>query len=110
MRPDSTIWIRTTRPPLEWVSITQQMTRIYGALSASERATATSTIVSSDYGVTGALQIYGNPKVLPPSYSPQLSDYYWLPQHVAATDDPDGRLQPVGRQLHVHVGNHSLRI
>ena len=67
-----------------WVSITQQMTRIYGALSASERATT--VIVSSDYGVTGALQIYGNSQALPQSYSPQLSDYYWLPQHVVATD------------------------
>jgi hypothetical protein len=66
-----------------WVSITQQMTRIYGALPASERDTT--VIVSSDYGVTGALQIYGSP-ALPASYSPQLSDYYYLPAHVAATD------------------------
>ncbi|HEY8309371.1 MAG TPA: glycosyltransferase family 39 protein, partial [Gemmatimonadaceae bacterium] len=41
-----------------WVSITQQLTQLYGRLSASERATT--VIVSSDYGVTGALQIYGN--------------------------------------------------
>jgi Dolichyl-phosphate-mannose-protein mannosyltransferase len=67
-----------------WVSITQQMTRIYGALTASERATT--VIVSSDYGVTGALQIYGDSMVLPDSYSPQLSDYYYLPPHVAATE------------------------
>ena len=67
-----------------WVSITQQMTRIYGALPASERGTT--VIVSSDYGVTGALQIYGNPAMLPASYSPQLSDYYYLPPHLAATD------------------------
>ncbi len=67
-----------------WVSITQQMTRIFGALPAPERATT--VIVSIDYGVTGALQIYGTSKVLPPSYSPQLSDFYYLPQHVAATD------------------------
>jgi 4-amino-4-deoxy-L-arabinose transferase-like glycosyltransferase len=67
-----------------WVSITQQMTAIYGQLSAPERATT--VIVSSDYGVTGALQIYANSQALPESYSPQLSDFYWLPQHVAATD------------------------
>lgn len=67
-----------------WVSITQQMTAVYGALPASERAA--SVVVSSDYGVTGALQIYGNSMSLPESYSPQLSDYYYLPQHVAATD------------------------
>jgi hypothetical protein len=67
-----------------WVSITQQLTAIYGALSESERATT--VIVSSDYGVTGALQIYGNSRELPASYSPQLSDYYYLPVYVAATD------------------------
>ena len=67
-----------------WVAITQQMTAIYAALSPAERSTT--VIVSSDYGVTGALKIYGNPKLLPQSYSPQLSDFYWLPQHVAATD------------------------
>jgi hypothetical protein len=67
-----------------WVSVTQQMTATYGSLSAAKRATT--VIVSSDYGVTGALQIYGDPKLLPESYSPQLSDFYWLPQHLAATD------------------------
>jgi 4-amino-4-deoxy-L-arabinose transferase-like glycosyltransferase len=66
-----------------WVSITQQMTAIYGALPPSERDTT--VIVSSDYGVDGALQIFGNPKLLPASYSPQLSDYFWLPAHVSAT-------------------------
>jgi hypothetical protein len=66
-----------------WVSITQQMTAIYGALPATERDTT--IIVSSDYGVDGALQIFGNPELLPASYSPQLSDYFWLPAHLSAT-------------------------
>ena len=66
-----------------WMSITNQMTTIYGALSPSDQAST--VIVSSDYGVTGALQIYGNPKLLPASFSPQLSDWYWLPAHLAAT-------------------------
>ena len=60
------------------------MTTVYGALSPSERATT--VIISSDYGVVGALQIYGNSRLLPASYSPQLSDYYWLPSHLGATD------------------------
>ena len=60
------------------------MTAIYGALPASQRATT--VIVSSDYGVAGALQIFGNPKLLPASFSPQLSDWYWLPKNLAATD------------------------
>ncbi len=67
-----------------WVAITQQLTTIFGGLPAAQRATT--VIVSSDYGVTGSLKIYGNSTVLPASYSPQLSDYYWLPHHVAATD------------------------
>jgi 4-amino-4-deoxy-L-arabinose transferase-like glycosyltransferase len=67
-----------------WPQITDQMTSIYQELPASERATT--VIVSSDYGVDGALQIFGNPTLLPASFSPQLSDWYWLPPHLAATD------------------------
>lgn len=67
-----------------WISITKQMTVIYGALPPSERDTT--VIVSSDYGVAGALQIYGNSKLLPESFSPQLSDYFWMPPRLAATD------------------------
>lgn len=65
-----------------WISITQQLTAIYQALPPSERDTT--VIVSSDYGVAGALQIYGNSKLLPDSFSPQLSDYFWIPTHLAA--------------------------
>jgi hypothetical protein len=67
-----------------WVSITKQLTALYGGLPSSERATT--VIVSSDYGVTGALQVYGNPTLLPQSFSPQLSDFLWLPPHLAAAD------------------------
>lgn len=67
-----------------WPQITNQLTAIYGALPASVRATT--VIVSSDYGVSGALQIFGNPKLLPASFSPQLSDWYWLPSNLAASD------------------------
>ena len=66
-----------------WREITSQLTAMYQALPASERTTT--VIVSSDYGVAGALQIYGNPALLPASFSPQLSDYYWLPKQLAAT-------------------------
>jgi hypothetical protein len=58
------------------------LTAIYQALPPSERDTT--VIVSSDYGVAGALQIYGNSKLLPDSFSPQLSDYFWIPTHLAA--------------------------
>jgi Dolichyl-phosphate-mannose-protein mannosyltransferase len=67
-----------------WPQITSQLTAIYQILPASERAST--VIVSSDYGVAGALQIFGNPKLLPASFSPQLSDWYWLPSNLAATD------------------------
>ncbi|MGA7987733.1 MAG: glycosyltransferase family 39 protein [Candidatus Dormiibacterota bacterium] len=67
-----------------WVSITKQLTSVYGRLSESERAST--VIVSSDYGVAGALQVFGNPKLLPQSFSPQLSDWYWLPSNLTAMD------------------------
>ncbi|MHB8539190.1 MAG: glycosyltransferase family 39 protein [Candidatus Dormibacteria bacterium] len=66
-----------------WVSITSQITALSRALPLSVRATT--VIISSDYGVAGALQIYGNSTLLPASYSPQLSDFYWLPARLAAT-------------------------
>jgi hypothetical protein len=50
---------------------------------ASERGNT--VIISAYYGVPGALDIYGDPKVLPDVVSPQLSDYYWLPNNLTAT-------------------------
>jgi Dolichyl-phosphate-mannose-protein mannosyltransferase len=67
-----------------WVPITQQVTDIYEALPSAERGTT--VIVSSYYGVTGALDIYGSSQILPASYSPQLSDYFWLPTNLSASD------------------------
>jgi hypothetical protein len=67
-----------------WADIANQVTTIYRDLPASERSNA--VIISAYYGVPGALQIYGDPKVLPPVVSPQLSDFYWLPSNLTATD------------------------
>jgi hypothetical protein len=67
-----------------WASIASQVTAIYDDLPASERNTT--VIISSDYGVAGALAIYGDPKRLPDVLSPQQSDWFWLPQHLVATD------------------------
>jgi Dolichyl-phosphate-mannose-protein mannosyltransferase len=67
-----------------WPSIANQVTAIYEDLPASERSTT--AIISSDYGVAGALAIYENPKRLPDVLSPQQSDWFWLPQHLAARD------------------------
>lgn len=67
-----------------WPEITQEVTTIYTALPGSERTNT--VIISAYYGVPGALQIYGNPEILPDAISPQLSDFFWLPNHLTATD------------------------
>lgn len=67
-----------------WDDVAHQVTTIYGNLPASERRNT--VIISAYYGVPGALQIYGNPNLLPDSVSPQLSYFYWLPNDLTATD------------------------
>ncbi|HXO58250.1 MAG TPA: hypothetical protein VN834_00485, partial [Candidatus Acidoferrum sp.] len=66
-----------------WDEVAGEVTTIYRALPASERAQT--VIISAYYGVPGALHVYGNPKILPDVISPQLSDWYWLPPHLTAT-------------------------
>ena len=67
-----------------WPEVTQQVTAIYSALPQSEQKTT--VIISAYYGVPGALAVYGNPKLLPDVISPQLSDWFWLPKNVTATE------------------------
>jgi hypothetical protein len=67
-----------------WEDIANQVTTIYSDLPASERANT--VIISAYYGVPGALQIYGNPNILPDAISPQLSDWYWLPNNLTASN------------------------
>ena len=67
-----------------WEDVAHQVESLYGNLPDSER-TGT-IIVSAFYGVPGALQIYGDKRSLPVVVSPQLSDWYWLPKHLAATN------------------------
>jgi 4-amino-4-deoxy-L-arabinose transferase-like glycosyltransferase len=67
-----------------WDDISNQVTTIYRDLPASERRNT--VILSAYYGVPGALQIYGNSNDLPVAISPQLSDFYWLPNNLTATD------------------------
>ena len=64
-----------------WDDIANQVRTIYANLPASERAS--SVVISAYYGVPGALEVYGNPNV-PEAFSPQLSDFYWLPNNLAA--------------------------
>jgi hypothetical protein len=67
-----------------WDDIANQVSTIYRDLPASERSNT--VIISAYYGVPGALEIYGNPGELPDAISPQLSDWYWLPSNLTATD------------------------
>ncbi len=66
-----------------WDDVAAEVTTIYRALPPSQRMST--VIISAYYGVPGALQIYGNPRILPDVISPQLSDFYWLPPHLMAT-------------------------
>ena len=67
-----------------WEDVAHQVTTIYSDLPASERTNT--VIISAYYGVPGALWLYGDPKVLPAVISPQLSDWFWLPANLKATD------------------------
>ena len=67
-----------------WDDIAHQVTTIYDDLPASERSST--VIISAYYGVPGALDVYDNPSDRPTAVSPQLSDWYWLPNNLMATD------------------------
>lgn len=67
-----------------WSDIANQVMSIYGGLPEAQRRST--VIISAYYGVPGALQIYADPVSRPVVVSPQLSDYYWLPKNLAATD------------------------
>jgi hypothetical protein len=67
-----------------WEGVAHQVESIYGHLPDSER-TGT-IIISAYYGVPGALRIYGDRRSLPAVVSPQLSDWYWLPNDLVATN------------------------
>jgi hypothetical protein len=66
-----------------WADVASQVTTIYDDLPASDRSDT--VIISAYYGVPGAVQFYGDPKALPAVVSPQLSDWYWLPNNLTAT-------------------------
>ena len=66
-----------------WDDVAKQVTKIYTDLPESERKDT--VIISAYYGVPGALDVYGDPKILPVAISPQLSDWYWLPKNLTAT-------------------------
>lgn len=67
-----------------WADIPRQVTSIYDGLPRADRTNA--VIISAYYGVPGAIQFLGNPSALPPVVSPQLSDWYWLPAGLRASE------------------------
>jgi Dolichyl-phosphate-mannose-protein mannosyltransferase len=67
-----------------WDDIAKQVTAIYDVLPASQRSNT--VIISAYYGVPGALQVYDNPSAVPEAISPQLSNWYWLPSNLTATN------------------------
>ena len=67
-----------------WDDVAKQVTTIYDDLPASERSNT--IIISAYYGVPGALQVYDNAQDRPVAISPQLSDWYWLPSNLSATN------------------------
>jgi hypothetical protein len=67
-----------------WKDIANQVTTIYDDLPASERSST--VVISAYYGVPGALEVYEKPSDRPTAISPQLSDWYWLPDHLTAAD------------------------
>jgi dolichyl-phosphate-mannose-protein mannosyltransferase len=66
-----------------WDDVARQVTTIYRDLPATERSDT--VIISAYYGVPGAIQVYGYRDELPVVVSPQLSDWYWLPDNLTAT-------------------------
>ena len=65
-----------------WEDVAHEVETIYSNLPGSERTET--IIISAYYGVPGALQIYGDKRSLPVIVSPQLSDWYWLPNNLVA--------------------------
>jgi hypothetical protein len=67
-----------------WDDVANQVMTIYRDLPASDRGDT--VIISAYYGIPGALQVYGNRDDVPVVISPQLSDWYWLPSNLTATN------------------------
>ena len=67
-----------------WEDIARQVTSIYNELPASERTNT--VIISAYYGIPGALQVYNPPNDRPVAISPQLSEFYWLPDNLTASN------------------------
>ncbi len=66
-----------------WDDVAHQVTALYDGLPSDQRSSA--VVISAYYGVPGALDVYIDARDRPVAVSPQLSDYYWLPDNLTAT-------------------------
>jgi Dolichyl-phosphate-mannose-protein mannosyltransferase len=66
-----------------WPELSAQVDAAFSALPA-ERGGSTA-ILAANYGEAGAIDIYGLGRGAPQALSPQLSFWYWKPDHVSAT-------------------------
>ena len=76
-----------------WSEIANQVMTIYGDLPEPQRRNT--IVISAYYGVPGTLEVYVDPAARPVAVSPQLSDYYWLPANLTATEALMIDYQPV---------------
>lgn len=66
-----------------WPDLASQVAAVYNGLPGSQRAT--SSILASNYGEAGAVDIYGGSEHLPQAISPHLTFWYWKPANLDAT-------------------------
>lgn len=66
-----------------WPDLASQVAAVYNRLPVSQRATT--SILASNYGEAGAVDIYGGSEHLPQAISPHLTFWYWKPANLDAT-------------------------
>jgi hypothetical protein len=66
-----------------WPALASQVGAVYNALPVSKRSTT--SILASNYGEAGAIDIYGAREHLPQAISGQLTFWYWKPANLDAT-------------------------
>ncbi len=66
-----------------WPDLASQVAAVSNGLSVSQRATT--SILASNYGEAGAVDIYGGSEHLPQAISPHLTFWYWKPANLDAT-------------------------
>ena len=65
-----------------WPDLASQVAAVYNGLPVSQRATT--SILASNYGEAGAVDIYGGGEHLPEAISPHLTFWYWKPANLDA--------------------------